>query len=46
MAINLGESEATVDVAGTILVGTERARDGERVEGLRLGPSDGALLET
>ena len=46
VAINLGESEATVDVAGTILVGTERARDGERVEGLRLGPSDGALLET
>ncbi len=47
IAVNLGESEATVDLTGTILVGTDRDRDGERVEsGLRLGPAEGALLQT
>ena len=45
VALNLGEEEATVDLAGTILVGTQRARDGEQVSSLTLGPSEGALLE-
>jgi alpha-glucosidase len=47
VAINLGETDVTVDLTGTILVGTDRDRDGEQVEaGLRLGPSEGALLQT
>ena len=33
-----------MDLAGTILVGSNRERDGERVEGLALGPSEAALL--
>ena len=46
VAINLGASDATVELAGTILIGTDRSRDGERVEGgLTLGPSEAVLLE-
>jgi alpha-glucosidase len=47
-AVNLSGSELTVDgIDGTVLVATDRARDGERVSGaLRLGPWEGAVLET
>jgi hypothetical protein len=46
VAVNLGEADATVDLSGTILVGTDRSRDGERVDsGLALGPAEGAVLE-
>ena len=45
VAINLGDGEANVELAGTILVGTNRDRDGEQVSSLTLGPSEGALLE-
>jgi alpha-glucosidase len=44
VAMNLGEAEATADLTGTILVGSNRERDGERVEGLRLGASEAVLL--
>jgi len=46
-AVNLGEGEAVVEgLAGTILIGTSRDRDGEQVRaGLRLGAREGALLE-
>ena len=46
-AVNLSDAEVTVDgIDGTVLVGTDRARDGERVAGaLRLGPWEGAVLE-
>jgi hypothetical protein len=45
-AVNLGTSEATVELAGTILVATDRGRDGERVDSsLTLGASEGAVLE-
>jgi alpha-glucosidase len=45
-AVNMSDAEVTVDgVDGTVLIGTDRARDGERVEGgLRLGPWQGAVL--
>ncbi len=45
--MNLSDAEVTVDgIDGTVLVGTDRARDGERVAGaLRLGPWEGAVLE-
>jgi hypothetical protein len=42
--MNLGDAEATADLTGTILVGSNRERDGERVEGLTLGPSEAALV--
>ena len=46
VAINLGDGEATVDVSGTILVCTDRSRDGESIDhGLTLRPSEGALLQ-
>ncbi|MBM3673149.1 MAG: DUF3459 domain-containing protein [Actinobacteria bacterium] len=45
-AVNLGESAANVDGArGTVLIGTDRARDGEKVDGaLRLEPNEGVLV--
>ena len=45
VALNLGEEEATVDLSGTILLGTRRERDGEQFSSLTLRPSEGALLE-
>jgi len=46
-AVNLGEDEAVVELAGAILVGTNRERDGEQVRsGLCLGPSEGVLVDT
>jgi len=46
VAINLGDSEATLsDVDGTIRIGTDRVRDGERVDGaLTLRDGEGALV--
>jgi alpha-glucosidase len=45
-AVNLSGAEVRVEgVGGTVLVGTDRARDGEEVSGtLRLGPWEGAIL--
>ena len=47
MAVNLGEDAVDVcGLAGTVLVGTDRARDGESVAGaLRLAPGEGAVAE-
>lgn len=47
VAVNLGEEDAVVGgLSGSILIGTDRDRDGEQVQaGLRLRPSEGALLE-
>jgi alpha-glucosidase len=45
-AVNLSGAEVVLDIQGVVLVGTDRARDGERVDGaLRLGPWEGAVLE-
>jgi alpha-glucosidase len=46
VALNLSDSDVEVDgVGGTVLVATERGRDGERVDGpLRLGPWTGAII--
>jgi alpha-glucosidase len=45
VALNLGDASATVDVGGTIRVCTDRAREGERVDGtLDLGAWEGAVL--
>jgi alpha-glucosidase len=48
VAVNLSGAEVELGgLAGTLLVGTDRAREGERVEGaLRLGPWEGAVLAT
>ena len=47
MAVNLGSEDAEVQgLAGTVLVGTDRGRDGEAVSGsLRLAPGEGAVVE-
>ena len=45
VALNLGGEEATVDLSGTILIGTQRARGGEQFSSLTLRPSEGALLK-
>ena len=46
-AVNLADAPATVDgVSGTVLIASDRARDGEAVGGsLRLGPWEGAVVE-
>jgi alpha-glucosidase len=44
VALNLSAAGATVDVAGTVLVGTDRSRDGQRFDG-RLGPFEGVVLD-
>jgi alpha-glucosidase len=46
VALNLADDTATLDdVQGTIRVCTDRARDGERVDGaLRLGPREGVVI--
>ena len=46
VALNLGDGPADVEVAGTVLLGTRRERDGERVDGtLTLEPGEGVVLE-
>jgi glycosidase len=46
-AVNLGDEQATVELSGSVLVATDRERDGEQVRaGLALGPAEGALLQT
>jgi alpha-glucosidase len=46
VAVNLSDGRVTVPVdPGTIAIGTDRSRDGERVDGdLSLGPWEGAVL--
>jgi alpha-glucosidase len=46
VAVNLGDAEATLtEVAGTIRIGTDRARDNERVDGtLMLRLNDGVVI--
>jgi Domain of unknown function (DUF3459) len=46
VAVNLSGAASTVHVGqGTTAIGTDRARDGERVDGdLDLGPWEGAVL--
>lgn len=45
VAVNLSERAAHVRVEGVVAVGTDRARDGERVAGrLRLGPWEGLVV--
>jgi alpha-glucosidase len=46
VAVNLGAEAAELDAAGRVLLGTDRARDGEALEGvLRLAPRSGAVVE-
>ena len=45
VAVNLSSEDASLAVDGSILIGTDRARDGTPVSGLlRLGPWEGAVL--
>jgi glycosidase len=45
-AVNLSDAPVEIELEGRILIGTDRTRDGEAVEGmLRLGPWEGAVLE-
>jgi alpha-glucosidase len=45
VALNLGASEAVVDVRGTVMIGTRRERDGSVVRGeLALAPGEGAVV--
>jgi alpha-glucosidase len=48
VALNLSDAEAHVDgLAGTVLVASDRGRDGERVAGgLSLAPWSGAVIDT
>jgi hypothetical protein len=45
--VNLGEAPVVIEgLAGRVLVGTDRGRDGSEVPGaLRLAPGEGAVLE-
>ena len=46
VALNLSDGPAEIEVAGTVLLGTRRERDGERFDApLRLAPGEGAVLE-
>jgi alpha-glucosidase len=46
VAINLGDEAATVDnVSGAIAIGTDRSRDGEKVDGsVRVAPNEGLII--
>jgi alpha-glucosidase len=44
VALNLSDAPVTVDAAGTVLIGTDRARDGQSFDG-RLGPWEGMLVD-
>jgi alpha-glucosidase len=45
VAVNLSDAPVELDVTGTVLVATDRARDGELVEGaLRLAPWEGVVV--
>jgi alpha-glucosidase len=47
VALNLADADATVEgLSGRVAIGTDRARDGEAVDGaLRLGPWEGVVVE-
>ena len=46
VALNLGDGPASIELTGTVLVGTRRERDGEHVDGtLTLEPGEGVVLE-
>jgi len=47
IALNLSEGDLQVEgLEGTVLIGTDRTRDGEAVAGaLRLGPGEGAVVD-
>ena len=44
VALNLSDAPVTVDLAGRVLIGTDRARAGQRFDG-RLGPWEGAIVD-
>ncbi len=46
VAVNMSDAELAVDgVSGRVVIGSDRARDGERVDGqLRLGPWEAAIV--
>jgi alpha-glucosidase len=45
IAVNLGYDDATFEhISGTVALGTDRARDGERVDALTLAPREGAVV--
>jgi alpha-glucosidase len=45
VAVNLGYRTASFDgLSGTVVIGTDRARDGERVEALELDAREGVLV--
>ena len=44
VALNLSDVEASVDAAGTVLIGTDRSRDGHAFDG-RLAPWEGVVVD-
>ena len=44
VAVNLSDAPVTVDVAGTVLIATDRARDGKRFDG-ELAPWSAAIVD-
>jgi alpha-glucosidase len=44
VALNLSDADAAVDVGGTVLIGTDRSRDGRAFDG-RLGPWEGVVVD-
>jgi alpha-glucosidase len=44
VALNLSDAPAEVEAGGTVLIGTDRSRDGQPFDG-RLGPWEGALVD-
>ena len=45
VALNLSDAPVVVDaVSGRIAIATDRARDGEVVDGIPLGPSEAAVV--
>jgi alpha-glucosidase len=44
VALNLSDQPVEVDVRGTVLIGTDRSRDGQPFDG-RLGPWEGVLVD-
>ena len=43
-AVNLAGAPVEVDLSGTVLIGTDRSRDGQRFDG-RLAPGEGVVLD-
>ena len=44
VVLNLSDAAVAADAGGTVLIGTDRSRDGERFDGT-LGPWEGVVVD-